>query len=152
LIPYEHTILSVRLPIASVKQRLEGLIRDGDPKRLELGQNYWVWRRAWGLILFARPDWVNLYSPVATLRLSATDAGTAVEITFIAPGVLLLVAWLVSAAGLIGKFRYWGGISEMAIVALGVHVASYIFYRRELRDIADDLGGVFSDAEAFETP
>jgi len=142
----------LKLPLASARERLDGQVRHGDQNRLQLGRDYWFWRRDWGLVLFVRPDWVNLYSPVEMLRLSPRGAGTAIEVTFIAPGFLLLLVWLVAAAGFIGKFRYWGAILEMAIAALGVHIVSYIFYRRELREIAEDLLGVVADAVIGETP
>jgi hypothetical protein len=145
LVPYRRVVIPLKLPLASAKLRLDELIRDGEPKRLELAQNYWVWIRDWGLVLFARPSWVNLYSPVLTLRLCSHEAGTAAEIAFIAPGFLLLLVWLVCAAGLLGKFRYWGAISEMSIAMFGVHVVSYVFYRREVGDILANLDWVFGD-------
>jgi hypothetical protein len=130
----------------AAQQRFDELIQEGHSKRLGLEQRYWVWQRTWGLVLFTRPDWVSRYNPVAMLRLSARGTNTAGEITVIAPSFLVMLACLVAAAGLIGKFRYWGAISEMALAMFGVHVLTYILYRGELRDIADDLAGVIADA------
>lgn len=98
LIPYRHTKLLLKLPLAAVRESFDELMRDGNPRRLELEQRYWDWRRRWGLVLFTRPDGVGRYSPVATLRLAARGTATAVEITVIAPSFLLMLAFFVAVA------------------------------------------------------
>jgi len=62
-----------------------------------------------------------------------------------------MLAWLVVGADLVDKFRYWGAIAQMVLVAFGVHALTHILYRGELQDMAEHLVGVVPDAVPTET-
>jgi hypothetical protein len=143
LIPYNRAIMSLHLPVEAVRQRFRDSIRGGS---LQLGQSYRVWQRDWGFVLFARLWYTNTYRPFLIMKLSAEGTtGTAVKLTFVSPGVLAALAWLLAGAGLIGRFKDWGAISEMAVAAMAVHIVCCVFCLREQRDVTDDLTGVVAD-------
>jgi hypothetical protein len=99
-----------------------------------------------GTHLFARLDYMNTYRPVAVLRLESHGDGTELKINFVSPGVLLVLAWILAAAGVVARFSAWGSISLWALAALHVHCICSLYSMREQRDITDDVTGHIADA------
>ncbi len=151
LVPYRRITVSLDLNPEAALRRFDEQVRDGDPKRLELGETYWAWRRPGGFVLCAHPDWANVYSPVVRLAVSPFGQRAKLELTFVAPGMLLVLACLLLASGLIAGFRHWGVIFQIVIAAFLTHVASYMAFLREQRGIAEDLTGLIADAAIIES-
>jgi hypothetical protein len=147
-IPHNEATILLDMPAESVRQRFRELIREG---RLQLGQSYSVASRDSSFVLFPRLWYTNTYRPIVILRLSpqGTTTRTAMRLTFVSPGVLLVLAWPLAVAAF-ARFTHWGAIGGMALVALGVHISCCILCLREQRDTVDDLTGVVADALLVE--
>ena len=117
------------------------------PRKLVLGETYWVLPRPRRLLLFLRRRYQNAYRPVVSITVSQRDGLPRVGVLFFAPGFPLLVGSFAVAIALFGRASQWNFWTSGLLVVLVSHVICYVFYVVERNAITADLVSAFRNDE-----